>query len=231
MRTLALLPLDDLESARTNPKTHDLDSLGASLERFGYIEPIVRDDRTGRLVGGHGRTESIRAARDAGQDPPEGVEVDDEGNWLVPVVTGWASKDDDEADAAVIALNRVGEKGGWDKEALVEMLANLTTTSNLKGVGFSEGDLDDLIAECSRNQTEAFSTDRHGTGAARSDSSLEEREERYREKETRAFVLDYDLEEYEVIQRRAAAAREELGVGTTAEVFEALVRQWGEEHP
>lgn len=228
-RSLTLVRLDDLESARTNPKLHDLESLAASLGRFGYIEPIVRDGRTGRLVSGHGRAESIRAARDAGQDPPEGVEVGADGAWMVYVATGWASKDDDEADAAVIALNRVGEKGGWDKVALADMLQSLD--GNLVGVGYSATDLSDLLAECSRDQTETFSTERTSGATTRADSSLEEREEKYQEKDTRSFVLDYDLAEYEVVQRRAAAARQELGVSTTAEVFEALVRQWGEENP
>ena len=53
------LPLSHLQVAPRNPKRHALDQLGASIGRFGYVEPIIVDERTGRLVAGHGRRDSL----------------------------------------------------------------------------------------------------------------------------------------------------------------------------
>lgn len=146
-RTLAYRSLDDLVADPANPKAHALDTLGASVNRFGYVEPIVVDDRTGYLISGHGRRETLLAARDEGQEPPDGVQVAADGSWLVPVITGWSSKNDADARAALIALNRTGEVGGWDDGSLLALLERLADDEGgLTGVGYDEGDIEALQA-------------------------------------------------------------------------------------
>lgn len=139
------MPIDRLVEAERNPKAHDDEGLDASLERFGYIEPIVMDERTGRLVSGHGRLRRLAARRERGEDPPEGVERRARNRWWAPVNRGWRSADDDEAKAAVIALNRIGERGGWLRDPLAEMLAELNSGPGLGGTGYSPADLDTLL--------------------------------------------------------------------------------------
>lgn len=78
---LEYLPLSTLQIAPRNPKRHALDALGASVNRFGFTEPIILDERTGRLVAGHGRRETLLKMRDAGQTPPAGIRAEG-GNWL-----------------------------------------------------------------------------------------------------------------------------------------------------
>lgn len=147
-RHIEYLPLDEIVEAEANPKDHDEDGIAASLRRFGTIEIITRDDRTGRLISGHGRTEQYRRAHAAGEDPPDGVSVDDDGRWLVPVVCGWASQDDDEARAALIAVNRLGERGGWKLDELGAMLDDLRANDRLDpAVGYDNDELDTLLAE------------------------------------------------------------------------------------
>lgn len=141
------MPIDRLVEAERNPKAHDDEGLDASLERFGYIEPIVMDERTGRLVSGHGRLRRLAARRERGEDPPEGVERRARNRWWAPVNRGWRSADDDEAKAAVIALNRIGERGGWLRDPLAEMLAELNSGPGLGGTGYSPADLDSLLAD------------------------------------------------------------------------------------
>lgn len=146
-RTLAYVRLDQLVPALANPKAHDQDGLAASFDRFGYIEPIVEDDRTGRLLSGHGRLDQLQALYEAAHAAPDGIDVDEDGMWLAPVVRGWSSADDDEAQAAVIAVNRLVEKGGWEVEALAEQLEHLLTTpAGLDGTGYIEPDLTALLA-------------------------------------------------------------------------------------
>jgi len=156
-RKLEYRRLKDLPADPRNPKAHDLGSIRASLERFGFLEPVVLDGRTGYLISGHGRVQALlameedaqAASADAVLAAPEGVVVDEGGRWTVPVASGWASADDYEARAALIALNRTSELGGWVDDALLELLGELDDEPmghGLTGVGFSEADLDALAA-------------------------------------------------------------------------------------
>lgn len=146
-RRVELLPLAEL-AGRTNPqnpKAHALGTIDASVSRFGYVEPVVLDERTGRIVSGHGRTQTLADMHARGETPPEGIERDKTGGWLVPVVRGWASATDAEANAALISLNRSTEMGGWDDTALLELLHTLEDVEDgFAGVGFDMIDLDNL---------------------------------------------------------------------------------------
>lgn len=131
-----------------NPKAHAEEKIAESIGRFGVIEHIVLDDRTGLLISGHGRVESFVKAREAGGDVPEGVVVDEAGDWLVPVNRGWASADDIEAKAALVGLNETTIKGGWVPDALVHLLSELAEQERgLIGTAFDPAELDLLISE------------------------------------------------------------------------------------
>lgn len=147
-RRVSYLPLSDLKGDPRNPKAHDLETIDASIGRFGVLDLIVKDERTGYIISGHGRRTTLSAMQDRGETPPEGVKVDeDTGEWLVPVVTGWASRTDAEAAAALIALNRTTELGGWVDDALLDLLDELDDTEDgLVGVGYGEDDIEALRA-------------------------------------------------------------------------------------
>jgi ParB-like chromosome segregation protein Spo0J len=136
----------DLVANPTNPKKHDLDLIASSIDEHGYIEPVVEDGRTGRLISGHGRNKMLAAREAEGADPPDGVVIDAAGYWQVPVAVGWSSRDDAEADAALVALNRAGEVGGWDERKLLDLLTGLAEQDRLQAVGFDESDIADLRA-------------------------------------------------------------------------------------
>lgn len=145
-RRTEYIPLDHLTPDPANPKAHDLTVIDESVGRFGMIDQIVRDDRTGYIISGHGRHEALRVMRDRGDNPPEGVRVDAGGHWLVPVIVGWASRTDSEARAALIALNRTTELGGWVDDELLSLLDGLSAEGEhgLDGVGYGEDDIDAL---------------------------------------------------------------------------------------
>lgn len=141
------LPLDEIPVALVNPKLHSDAEIRASLRRFGYVEPGLIDDRTGRLVAGHGRLAALQAMRADSDPPPAGIEVRADGAWLVPVTRGWASSSDMEAHAVGVALNRLTEAGGWDNEALAELLEDFAGGEHgFDGLGFGGGDLDEILA-------------------------------------------------------------------------------------
>ena len=64
-------PLDSLRPATRNPKNHDLPTIKASIRRFGLGGPAAAvDERTGRMVWGHGRRQALLELRDEGSPPP-----------------------------------------------------------------------------------------------------------------------------------------------------------------
>lgn len=143
-RQLVYMPLSSIQGATKNPKQHAAEAISTSIGRFGYIEPVVLDERTGRLVAGHGRIESLRAKKLTGEPPPEGVK-DENGEWLVPVLRGWKSRSDTEAQAYLLASNQLTFAGGWDEGQLSAMLAELDASKALDGVGFSDEELQRLL--------------------------------------------------------------------------------------
>jgi hypothetical protein len=147
-RKLIYVPLDEIEPAEQNPKGHSPQTIGASIDRFGYVEPMIVDDRTGRLVAGHGRRDQLVSMREQGAPAPPGVVVE-KGVWRAPVVHGWSSADDDEALALGIALNRTTELGGWETRDLAAILEGLEDRdpTYLDAIGFDRPDIDGLLAE------------------------------------------------------------------------------------
>lgn len=212
-RTIEYLHLSTLTADPANPRTHALDTITDSITRFGYLEPIVRDERTGFIVSGHGRTEALLASQAAGEQPPEGVQADG-ADWLVPVVTGWASRDDAEARGALIALNRTGQLGGWDDTALLDLLNQLSTTDpGFTGIGFDVNDLDDLTARLE----EAGAADPRDYQNTRETPSMTDYAEKYDEQGRRLIVLDYDKEQYNEVTTRLRLMRDETGTESNAD--------------
>ena len=173
-RRTEYLPLDHLTPDGANPKDHDLAVIDASIGRFGMIDQIVRDDRTGKIISGHGRHATLTAMRDRGEAPPEGVRVDAGGHWLIPVIVGWASRTDSEARAALIALNRTTELGGWVDDELLALLDDLTAEGDhgLIGVGYGEDDIDALRQRLVADALVDKFTARQGEEGADGDTDL-----------------------------------------------------------
>ena len=146
-RRLEYVALAELLPADRNAKDHDQEALASSVGAFGFVEPVVLDERTGQLLAGHGRTEYLVQLEGEGKPPPEGVVVAEDGTWLAPVVRGVESKDDDHATAMGIALNRVGERGGWHMDQLAEQLDQLRLDDDLfAATGFDLDHLEDMLA-------------------------------------------------------------------------------------
>lgn len=64
------MPIDELVPATSNPKRHARSEIQASMQRFSFTEPVLLDERTGRLVAGHGRVETLLEAKQSGLPPP-----------------------------------------------------------------------------------------------------------------------------------------------------------------
>lgn len=139
------IQLDQIQTAARNAKRHDKAGIARSLDRFGLAELPTLDERTGRLVAGHGRTEDLVARQARGENPPRGVKVEGR-DWLVPVLRGWASHDDQEADAYAVTSNQLTINGGWDQAELSRIVTDLATSdmelARVTGLG---ADLDAIL--------------------------------------------------------------------------------------
>lgn len=152
-RRLEYMPLDDLLERRhpANVKGHDDNGITASIDRFGFTTPPEIDERTGKLAAGHGRVDRLAHQRDSGDlinNAPDGVLIDDDGIWHIPVVRGWASTDDLEAQAYMITTNRLTETGGWDVPELASQLTEILDNADA-GLppGFDVDSYNALLAE------------------------------------------------------------------------------------
>lgn len=157
-RRIELMELENLLPAEKNPKQHDILEIKTSINRFGFVEPIVVDERTGRLVAGHGRLQALKTAKASGATPPAGVS-EQNGVWMVPVVRGWASRSKTEAEAYLVASNGTTIAGGWNNTELAEMLSELSKLDALDGTGFGREDIDKILQappEVVEGTTDAF---------------------------------------------------------------------------
>lgn len=130
--TIERVPINSLHEAESNPRTHDERNLAAireSIARWGQVEPLVVLRATGEVVAGNGR---LQVFRDLGWSTVDVVYVDMDGQ---------------EAAALAIALNRSGELGGWDYDALSQVLDSLRGTLDVEVTGWTEAELDGLFGD------------------------------------------------------------------------------------
>ena len=124
------VPIDSIHLDPGNARSHgdvNLAAIEASLKRFGQVEPLVIQQRSGRIIGGNGR---VVAMKKLGWTECDIVELD---------------IDDATATALGVALNRSASLGEWNEPVLAEILKGLDAAGQLEGVGFSSDDLDALL--------------------------------------------------------------------------------------
>jgi len=147
MRTIEYLPLTKLKPSPKNPKEHDVSEICDSIERFGFVSPIVVDARTHEILAGHGRRKALIELKSRGNKPPDGIKTKGKANtWLVPTLVGYETKSDTEASAYRIGDNQLTILGGWDDQILADSLDELSELGLLDGIGFDDDSVDSLVA-------------------------------------------------------------------------------------
>src|SRR4029079_8987341 len=85
--------------------------------------------------------------------------------WLMPVIRGWASRSDADAEAYVVASNHLTTKGGWEDQGLADILQDLQADDLLHLTGFEDHDLQRLLARLNPDDTDQ-DAEGDGTGDA-----------------------------------------------------------------
>lgn len=156
-RRIEYTRLSEVRRADVNPKQHHLGEIVTSIRKRGFVELPAVDERTGKLVAGHGRIEALAALKKDGGELPKGLKMADDGEWLVPVLHGWASKDDTDAKAYLVASNRLVEVGGWDDGALEALLVSIAKDGGaeaLLGTGYDGDDVDKMLSALAKGPPE-----------------------------------------------------------------------------
>lgn len=130
-------PLSSIKPAPRNPKNHNLDALHESFKRFGFVMPLLKNMKTGRLTAGHGRLEELQRSKELGEEPPANIRVEN-GEWLVPIIEGISFENDEEAEAYLLADNRLVELGGWTQAELLPILQEFSEKKKLSGTGYTQ---------------------------------------------------------------------------------------------
>lgn len=109
------------------PEDAEYQKLRKSMEDFGYVEPIIWNERTGNVVGGHQR---LKVLLEKGTEDIEAVVVDL-----------------DERDEKIlnVLLNKV--KGRWDIGKLTDLLTELNEAGQMEPTGFEEWELQSLLMQ------------------------------------------------------------------------------------
>lgn len=131
--TIERWPIERLLPYPRNARTHSPEQIAqvaASILEFGWTNPILVG-KDNMIIAGHARLAAARR-----------LEMTE-----VPVIV-LAHLSEAQRRALVLADNKLALNAGWDEELLKVELASLADDEfNLEVVGFTEGELDELLAE------------------------------------------------------------------------------------
>lgn len=128
LKTDHLIPADFNPRKDLKPGDTEYEKLKRSIEQFGYVEPVIWNKTTGRVVGGHQR---LKVLLDMGITEVECVVIE---------------MDEEKEKALNIALNKIS--GDWDKDKLALLIADLQGADfDVSLTGFEPAELDALFKD------------------------------------------------------------------------------------
>ena len=128
MKTENLLPADYNPRKDLKPGDEEYEKLKRSIEQFGYVEPVIWNRTTGRVVGGHQR---LKVLINMGISEVDCVVVE---------------MDENKEKALNVALNKIS--GEWDKDKLALLISDLQAEDfDVSLTGFDAAEIDDLFKD------------------------------------------------------------------------------------
>lgn len=184
-----LILINDLEPHPGNPRRGDIASVVSSLRRFGQVRPLLANGPV--MVAGH---HVRQAALELG--------------WTHVAVVPHNFDTDDEARAYLLADNRTHDLGpGYDERMLIEHLQHLDEFSTLRGTGYTNDDLDEMMANMIRMDAQIPEQPRRPAPAL----------------DVTEVVLMFSAEQHTQFEQWVSQASDRFGTeGVSETVYEAL---------
>lgn len=205
------MELGELKRWPRNPKAHDEQAISDSIRTSGFIDPLVVDEKSGRMVAGHGRLSAVEKMWEAGEKAPEGIMVK-AGKWYLPVLRGKSFKDERAAEKYLLAANRTVELGGWDNKDLARILSKYKDDTSLIGTGFTSAEVVKFLA-LAKGDKIGLNTD--------------ERKEVFDNATIKQIVLYFPSAQFEkVIERLNKIMEEREDLNSHSAVFVEMLDRW-----
>lgn len=125
------ISVDKLNAAKYNPRVdlqpedEEYKRLKRSIEVFGYVEPIIWNERTGNIVGGHQRLKILIS------------------QGYKEIETSCINVSEEDEKVLNVSLNKI--KGRWDIDKLSDILQEFDEVDSIGLTGFEERELESLL--------------------------------------------------------------------------------------
>lgn len=132
--------IDQITPASYNPRRNlretdpAYNALKKSIEEFGIVEPLIWNEATGNLVGGHQRLAILKAS------------------GITEVTVSVVNLDEPKEKALNIALNKI--EGEWDDAALTLLIEDIGAEM-AELTGFDTQEIDDMLTKLEINVSQA----------------------------------------------------------------------------
>lgn len=204
--------VDTLKEFEGNPRKGNVKELVESLKHNGQYKPIVVQKSTKQILAGN---HLWKAAKELGWTEIDIVELD---------------VDDTQAKKIVVADNRLADMGGYDEQALLDLLGEI----DLAGTGYEPADVDDLLALIEEQSTPEWKIANSNTvhENVQQRPTLSERAEHYAERTIRLLMCEYPNDQYVWIIGQLTELRNKYNVDSNAEaILHAVSELTGNEIP
>lgn len=144
MAVNALLPADYNPRKDLQPGDRAFDALARSIDKYGMLQPIVWNEVTGHVVGGHQRLKVIKA------------------KGIAEIIVAVVHMTEQEEKAANLAMNRIG--GSFEDKLLKSVFEELRDSDvDIIDTGFTAKEVDDFMASMAALDSDLLDDDNGDT--------------------------------------------------------------------
>lgn len=151
------ISINELKMAAYNPRVDlqpedaDYQSIEKSINEFGYVTPIVWNERTGNVVGGHQRLKILIA------------------KGITEVEVSCVNLSEEKEKMLNITLNKVS--GQWDRDKLEDVLKDIIdSVDDITITGFSMEEINNIVANFEEDVLDSFFVEEMPTDKAQSNT-------------------------------------------------------------
>ena len=132
-----LIPASYNPRVELQPDDEEYKNLKRSIDTFGYVTPIVWNERTGNVVGGQQRLNVLIA------------------KGYKEIEVSCIDVSEDEEKALNVALNKIS--GQWDVAKLEDILRDIQDSEiDILVAGFSQNEINDILSDFSIDDLDSF---------------------------------------------------------------------------